>query len=293
MALNFRSPQDRAPEHAAGRPRRSLWPLVRLATLVIVLLVAVNLAFRGDESSRDGTDAERTITAQDIAGTRPRATLPGVDPQLLKTIRDDTPGGRAAEYDAWFHLLGLVDTIDARTLRDASSGPVTYLQLDQQPEAYRGEVVTLRGTARDVQTLEAPENPHGIDAYHQLVLQPSDRPTEPVLLYVLELPAGFPRAGALSAPIEATSVFYKRQAYESLEGIRTAPALMGKTIQWTPPRERPSSPAQPPPLWLVLAAALLLTVAVVGLIYWRTRRDDSDATHESREVVLPPHDPPD
>jgi hypothetical protein len=149
------------------------------------------------------------------------------------------------------------------------------LQLDQQPEAYRGRLVTIGGVARSAKPVPAPANDYGIDQYFQLWVQSERTSPALVVLYCLELPEGFPLGIELDAPITATGFFYKRWAYASQSGITTAPLVLARTLTWQPlppARERPA-PSQPVGQQFVIAVigALALAGAAIGFVVWRGR----------------------
>ncbi|MHC4404184.1 MAG: hypothetical protein ACYTG0_31405, partial [Planctomycetota bacterium] len=82
--------------------------------------------------------------AAGMAGSR---YFPGVDESVLEAIRDDRPVG-PSEWPAWLHFLQLLTGSHEATLRRASAGSVSYVQLFEQSAEYRGELVTTGGTIR-------------------------------------------------------------------------------------------------------------------------------------------------
>ena len=127
-----------------------------------------------------------------------RQLFPGVRQEYLVEVRDDT-FFRSPENNAFFHLFQILENADEDQLRQASAGTVTFAQLHNQPAAYRGEVVTLRGRLRQLQRVSAARNEYDVDDYYQATLQPDDNPTFPVLVDVRHLPPGFPSQLELSA----------------------------------------------------------------------------------------------
>ena len=80
-----------------------------------------------------------------------------VQPQLLESIRDNTYF-RSVETEAWFHLLDILQQSVPEELAEASLGEVGYVQMVQQPHAYRGRIVTVCGTVRRAEVVEVAEN---------------------------------------------------------------------------------------------------------------------------------------
>jgi len=194
----------------------------------------------------------------------------GVKPGLLESVRDDTVF-RGAEHDAFFHLLEILHDTDSQTIEAASRGQAAFVQLYHQPEEYRGKLVSLRGTVRGVFDVQASRNDYGIVRYYQLWLQPYDNPSLPVVVYVLELPPGFPTAERMQEEVELTGFFFKRWAYRAQDAIRSAPLVLAKTVQW----ERPVV-AETPPMTLAYVAGLVACALLgAGIVVWMALRSGS------------------
>jgi hypothetical protein len=225
------------------------------------------------------------------------AFFPGVRKDYLSEVRDDQVF-RKAESDAWFHLLALLENTPQRELQAASVGRVGFLQLDQQADWYRGRLVTTGGVVRSARLVDAPDNDFGIKQYYQLWVQPQQDSPKLIVVYCLHLPPGFPLGESLDATGQTTGFFFKRWAYQSHEGVTTAPLVLAGTIDWQPP------PATPPPkapageqMLLALAGALVLAVLIVGYFVARTRGGsrprhlpdpgEVEAAMQAREGPLP------
>ncbi|MBI3466867.1 MAG: hypothetical protein HY000_27960 [Planctomycetes bacterium] len=214
--------------------------------------------------------ADSPKSTPDPVGTsaRPRY-FPGVKSQYLKTIRDDTIL-RRSESDAFYHLLEILAERSERELRAASAGRVTFAQLFQQSNEYRGDLVTIRGTVRLAVQKTAPANAYGVGEYYELWMVPHDQRDNPLVVNCLELPAGFPRSDRLAEEAGITGFFFKRFAYQAGDGrLHTTPLLLAKAIDWT--RAAPVADAQPTLasfLWC-LAAAVMFAIGV--LMYVRRR----------------------
>jgi hypothetical protein len=213
----------------------------------------------------EASEAAATVGKETGAADR----FPGVRPECLDAIRDKARFA-PQEYDAWFHLLGILAKTDPATLRHASIGRISRLQLSEQSKEYRGEVVTVRGTIRRAHRLRAPENDYGIESYYQTWLEPDDGSAAPIVVYCLELPEGFPVGMTLAEDVEATGFYFKRWLYEAADGLELAPVVLARTIQ-----PRPAPPASSVPggivgLIVVVGVALALAAAVVIFVAKRT-----------------------
>jgi len=229
--------------------------------------------------------------------------FPGVNPGYLADIRDDSPY-RSAENKAFFQMLHLLQQADDAQL--ANPTEVTYLQLYEQPKAYRGELVSVRGYVRAAWPQEAPGipfsdahgiigglttitgmactpgNEYGIKGYTEVWLQPRERLSEVMMLYTLELPEGFPTGDSLKEEVTATGLFFKRIAYGAQGTLRTTPLLLTKTLKRELPPPPPPDPKNDLPLLLV-AAALMLGLCIVVVVY--VYRNSGTTTKDTPEYL--------
>ena len=120
-----------------------------------------------------------------------------LDAVFLKAVRDNTVF-TDSEKDAWFRLLEQLQQADGGQLEQESRGEVAFAQLYREPEAYRGQLVTVRGTVRLGYYRQAPRNLYGIDGYYLFWLRPVGS-TNPIVVYSLEVPQGFPDVRVLEA----------------------------------------------------------------------------------------------
>jgi hypothetical protein len=270
---------------SAGNPGNWKWfapegppaaPLQRIARPADNVVVAV-----ADEDTVNGAPQDKRVPGDRPTNTTDDANgpsesdekrFPGVRTDYLATIRDDTVF-RSEESLAWFHLFSVLESTPQDEIVRASEGPVGYLQLNEQPNEYRGRLITIGGTVRAAKLVAAPKNGFDIKEYYQLWLQPDRATDELVVLYCLELPADFPIGDQLDEACTATGFFYKRWAYASQGGITTAPLVVAKTLRWQP--KPPVAPAVEQPvservLTATIVAAALAAIALVFMI-WRVR----------------------
>ena len=211
--------------------------------------------------------------------------FPGVDPRLLRAVRDDTVFFSPEEQRAWFHLVDVLRQADAFSLEAASVGNVTWRQLFDQPAAYRGDLVTVAGLARRV-TVEQPRSPAATVArYYKVWLQPSDHPTSPMIVYCLELPDGFPVGDEIKQPVAVTGFFFKRTAYKAHDRIWLAPLLVAKTLRWRP-AAAVSEPQTRVPFWAVVLAAAIIGLGLAWLM-WRRAAQGSRLSSYTTERSAP------
>jgi hypothetical protein len=208
--------------------------------------------------------------------------FPGVKASYLSSIRDDSPF-RPEESDAWFSLLGLLGKTDPAELRAASTGWVTFIQLFRQPDEYRGELVTIRGTVVRAHRLTAPDNDHDIDGYYQTWIRPADNRHYPIVAYLLELPERFPTGMDVSAEVEITGFFFKRWAYQAQDTLRSAPVVLARSVEW----KEPSPPIVEEDIGLAsILAAIVGSILFAVLVAWTAYRRTTGRGPSQRE--LPP-----
>jgi hypothetical protein len=302
--LDFRRHyRNRQPVGMGMNTPRRLLMLLGLGALMLLLV------WRGQQWSRPGRSAwsttgigRSTVQARlggshvagnpdDLGGEPGAATdrsalFPGVNREYLDTVQDDTVF-RAAESNAWFHLLDLLSKTEESALASASVGHVDYLQLDEQPESYRGRLVTLEGVVRAAKQVAAPENEYDIKQYYQLWLQPDRGDENLIVVYALELPQGFPLGEKLDQPGGVTGFFFKRWAYTSRGGIATAPLVLAKTIAWEPTPVAGTTAPVDEQVFLAVAVALLLALVVVGWLFVRSRRPRHSAYVGAATITIP------
>lgn len=214
------------------------------------------------------------------------------DERALAAIRDNTPF-QQEERDAWYGLFRELRNRDEASLREGAE-PVTYVQLDQQPAAYRGQLVTLAGAVRRVVERAEPVANSNIARYYQVWLQPNDQLDSLVVIYCLELPEGFRIGQQLDEPARVVGFFFKRWAYNSQDGIRTAPLLLARTLDWKPrPAATPAAEIDRGLLWAIIG----LVLAGAGITVWTLmRRGNEPSKYESylrkdsaaNEQLVPP-----
>ncbi len=197
---------------------------------------------------------------------------PVLSRQQLEQIQDDALF-RRAEQEVWRQLLELLHQREASELEKQSEGLVSYGQLFRQSGAYRGRLITVRGQLRRAERIPMPANAWGQRYYYQTWLQPADHPSNPIQIYCLELPEGFPLGLQIQEEVEITGFYFKRVAYQARDGLRTAPTLVAKTVRWfpRPSLAREEQPLKGPALVLILVAVAGLGIGTAVMLYYRVR----------------------
>lgn len=182
--------------------------------------------------------------------------LPGIDFDLLAPVQDDKRL-LSSENPGFYALLALLRDTDPKELAKYSRGVVPFIQLYQQPEVYRGEVVEVRGKVHRAIKTKPALNENGIKEHYQVWIEPDDR-HDPVAVYCVELPPNFPDGDKLSERIELTGIFFKRWAYLWGNGeLHSTPLMLAKSFKWLPKSQKA---AEPEPNYVQI------TINVVGVL---------------------------
>ncbi len=195
--------------------------------------------------------------------------FPGVIPGMLSQVEDNRTHKHPEEAAAWFNLWQVLHQTEDRFIDSSSTGQVTFGELFEQPEIFRGKLVTVEGTARRAEYVTAAKNNRAkVEGYYRLVLRMRGGPNRPVFLYTLHLPENFPLGNEIEAPLEATAFFYKNWLYEANGLSWIAPVLLAKNVRWQPP------PPTESPITLALGVAIAIGLAVlsVGIAWWLIRQ---------------------
>jgi hypothetical protein len=197
--------------------------------------------------------------------------FPGVVPAYLEVVEDNRPH-HPHEAMAWYNLWEVLSINDTKLINGASTGEVSFVELFEQPEAYRGELVTIVGTVKRAEWIGVGENTAKIDGYYKLILRMKNGPSRPVFLYVLNLPDTFPQGDKLNQDIVVTAFFYKNWPYPGQYQEYIAPVLLARDFEWIRAEE---TVAWTPTVAQMLGIAFGGAIFAAGLayiVYLRSRR---------------------
>lgn len=221
----------------------------------------------------------------DISNQRTEASKPSplVGDVDLSHVKDNT-FFRTEENPAWFAILAKLQNLSNAEWTSSSMGDVTYAQFLEQADNYRGQVVTIRGTAVREELLDAPENEIGLRQYHRLIIRPQGGGIWPIVVYALELPDKFPR-GEIDAEVTVTGIFFKNWSYSWRGGLGLAPVILAKGVGWQPvvAPVRPALQISSKKVVGIVASSLTLAV-VVGWLAWRNTRRST--VYNSHDVMI-------
>ena len=198
--------------------------------------------------------------------------FPGVVTEYLRRVQDNRTHQHPEEASAWFNLWHVLANNESRMIDAASTGAVTFGQLFEQPEIFRGELVSLRGVAHRAEWVPAAKNNSaGVEGYYRLVLKLHNGPNRPLFLYILYLPKDFPEGDQIDAEIKTTGFFYKNWLYEANDLSWLAPVVLARDLSW----QNPPLKTQGWPMAVLLAGLLgiiLFSATIARMIYTRSKR---------------------
>tara|TARA_Y100001978_G_scaffold201487_1_gene219942 strand:+ start:973 stop:1965 length:993 start_codon:yes stop_codon:yes gene_type:complete len=197
--------------------------------------------------------------------------FPGVVAKHLEKVEDNRTHQHPEEAAAWFNLWQVLKESESRFIDPASIGPITFGELFEQPDIFRGKLVSITGIARRAEYVSAAKsNPASIEGYYRLILRLRGGPNRPVFLYTLQVPEFFPLGESIEAPVEATAFFYKNWLYQANNFSWIGPVLLAKNIRWEPTAKAP----QPITLALGVTLAISLALASVAIAWWLIRQSN-------------------
>lgn len=226
---------------------------------------------------------------------------------MLEGVVDGTPLPQRwdqgqEERAAYDRVVYAASRLSAEALRRGARTDLTYAHLFNEPKKYRGEVVHVEGTLRQLRRYDPSVElaRAGIkDLYEGWVISPNYG-TNPWCVLFTELPAGVQVGDRLNYSVSFDGYFFKKFRYKARDSVkadeaRLAPLLIGRTVVPAPAVAEAPPPDddwlhQVPPAFLATIAAGL--VLVLGLGWWFRRGDRHvqrrvETAAASRPFVLP------
>lgn len=249
----------------------------------------VDTRFQPIAKSTSEPDSVTIVAVDESVGATDPGAKGGVNNALLRKVRDDTPWIRNEEIDAWLNLWSLLGQSTDAQIAAGSVGEVGFVELFGQPQTYRGKLVTMRGAARQAEYLKAAKNDAGVEGYYRVVLQPVRGPDEPVFVYALQLPDGFPVGERIRADVAATGYFFKRMVYSTRDeaDLRRAPVIMVRTLSWQQPSTEIAE-KNGRLVSILMGATGIGILAFFAVSYWASQR--GVAAKARRSATLAPID---
>lgn len=251
--------------------------------------------------------ANRVLPPFPSVTDKPGSFIP--DKDLLRGVQDRKPilSRRESEDEvrAYCYLLALAANASRADLSRHARRDVSYRQLFNRPQDYRGEIIHIRGTLLRLEETKAPLAVHndGVRTIYEGWIKQSDSFTDPYCVIVTELPPGLKPAEKLYQEVFFDGYFFKRYRYATKEleerggklvqVQREVPLLIGKTFTLPPVAAEEDTVTAISSLFVTSAIVLILSIVGTGMfLSWWFRRGDREVqarVAEARKVefVIP------
>ncbi|HZU39317.1 MAG TPA: hypothetical protein VFA18_25550 [Gemmataceae bacterium] len=181
------------------------------------------------------------------------------------------------EFNAYYDAVVTAHGATAAGFAKGARRDVSYVNVFEQPERYRGDILHIEGRLYRVRKLEAASFVHdlGIDTiYEGWVYTDADGNRYPWCIVFTDLPSGLQIGESMNVQVAFDGFFFKRYRYQARSGkTRDCPLLIGHSPVVTQPLTATRS--NWPTLVIVGLAGLLgTTIAlIVALTWWYGRSD--------------------
>ncbi len=277
--------------------------LPRLLTLVVMLGVLVLLMdwardpntwtfFAPNDNVAEGGGEDATKPRRpEVTDTAPPPKGPtDLDPleqdaarEELAAVTDKLPLA-PEEMPAYWRLMAWELRQSTAELRKRADKRVTFRELWQNPDKYRGKLVEVPlHLRRAIEVRDLADNELGLDHVYEVFGWNSESQPYWYWLVVPNLPPGMPQGESIYEEATFVGYFLKLLPYEDREGhTRATPLLIGRLV-WHP---APSSTLARRDEWTwtgyLLAALLVLFVVRWGMVFFgRSRRKAAAESLES------------
>lgn len=188
---------------------------------------------------------------------------------------------RPRDMFAYWQLMTWSRTEPFEKLMTRAKVDVPFTQFWEQPERYRGKLITLRLHVRRVLEYDAPSNPQELKKCYEAWGWTDESKSFPYVVVFPECPSGLPVGTDVRGEIVFVGYFLKVMKYTAFETNRGAPLLIGR-VQALPSR----APAKAAPMdpWLLLGIVVAGFI-VIAVFMWMQIR--SSRTKRLRHQRLP------
>ena len=165
---------------------------------------------------------------------------------FIQGVRDDQPlpsrwNQDLDEQRSFSTVLFEASRISAEAFRKGARTDLTYAHVFNHPSRYRGQVIHIQGTLRQLRRFDPPGTAKAAgvtDLYEGWIFDPQRFGADPWCVVFTELPAGIQTGEKLDYAVSFDGYFFKRYLYESrntnkAEHWRRAPLLIGRTLTLT------------------------------------------------------------
>ena len=163
-----------------------------------------------------------------------------------------------------------------------------FVDMIENPSAYRGRPVTLSGHLIRMVKSKAGPNEHAIETLYEGWLVTDDSQQHPVTIICTDIPSGMPIGEETIDGVSVTGYFLKLRTYPSRDRkIRFAPLILAHSMDWRPVTAKKEWDVSPSILY---GGIMLCTIACLLTMWFSARRHKLVRDARRRESI--PDNPP-
>lgn len=182
--------------------------------------------------------------------------------ELLGLATDGTPL-KPKEMPAYWQLMRWSQTASSADLEQRALQDVPFTQLCEQPDKYRGKLISMRLHVRRVLKYDAPVNPLELQDVYEAWGWTDESRSFPYVVVFSQCPQGLPIGTEVQAEANFIGYFLKVMKVEGAKNnARGAPLLIGRMQLALPPAPKQAS-LDPSVFWLIFGGSA--AVAVFGV----------------------------
>jgi hypothetical protein len=227
----------------------------------------------------DSPEPEQSSASGSVNDRVPAA--PAVDPTVFDGVQDKTG---VIPRRAYFHLLDVARRMPAEELQRVARSDRTFAHFALSPTLHRGKPIFLKGWLQRLIEITPPTNREGFDRLYEGWLYTEESQGNPYVIVISELPPGMPLGGDVRETVTFTGFFVKLWSYQSGDGQRFAPLLVGRSITW---HERPAATGPSPTAYAASLAIVVVLICVLFGAMWWSKRSVASIRH-SPSLTEPP-----
>jgi len=162
-----------------------------------------------------------------------------IDPIVIRAVEDMTGMGNSRDKLAWLAIWDFVQR-DSETVNAKNESETRLLQLKGQPGAFRGEAITVSGTARTIRLKILKQTLLNLDQYYEVWMDPPGRVNDGLIcVCVATLPESFDTVlppvtenfQDIKVPVTVAGRFFKIRSYQDAsKSVSHCPVLIAETF---------------------------------------------------------------
>jgi hypothetical protein len=251
---------------------RSVWPTCLARMLFAVALIWTLLDLMRDlaiaaDPPPIAEDSEIVIAGPNDLDDEEAAR----SAELLGLVTDGSPL-KPREMPAYWQLMQWSQTAPSAELEQRALHDVPFTQLCEQPNKYRGKLISMRLHVQRVLKYDAPSNPLELQDVYEAWGGTDESRSFPYVVVSFQCPDGLPIGTDVRGEVNFVGYFLKVMRVDGAKNnARGAPLLIGRMQLASPPIAPKPASLDPSVFWLILGGTA--AVAVFGV--WRAVRSKS------------------